>query len=152
MFYKAAPCLFIGRLEIEVRYKVENRDSGKPHSDVAGAGWGTGFSECCNEFGDEAIGACVTIFVGRIEYDRALELITDIWEFVQVLAWNLPDTMRMSVGIVHSAGCNGRHLPLSLVYPIWNVSPFLRAYASYPSSNAYALHTLLDTFYLLPIL
>ena len=104
MFYKAAPCLFIGRLEIEVRYKVENRDSGKPHSDVAGAGWGTGFSECCNEFGDEAIGACVTIFVGRIEYDRALELITDIWEFVQVLAWNLPDTMRMSVGIVHSAG------------------------------------------------
>ena len=53
--------------------------------------------------GDEAIGACVTIFVGRIEYDRALELMTDIWEFVQVLG-NLPDIMRMNVGVVHGAG------------------------------------------------
>ena len=28
--------LFIGRLEVEVRYKPENRGSGEPHSDMAG--------------------------------------------------------------------------------------------------------------------
>ena len=48
--------------------------------------------------------------------------------------------------------CNERHLPLSLIYPIWNVSPSPRAYTSYSSSNTYASHTLLDTFCLLPIL
>ena len=36
-----------------------------------------------NVVGDEAIGACVTIFVGRIEYDRVLDSMTDIWEFVK---------------------------------------------------------------------
>ena len=52
---------------------MENRDSGEPqHSaDMAGG------PDFLNVVGDEA---CVTIFVDRIEYDRALELMTDIWE------------------------------------------------------------------------
>jgi hypothetical protein len=30
-----------------------------------------------------AIGARVTIFAGRMEYERPLKLITEVWEFVQ---------------------------------------------------------------------
>ena len=57
---------------------MENQDSGEPqHSDMAGG------PDFLNVVGDEAIRACVTIFVGRIEYDRGLDLMTDIWEFVK---------------------------------------------------------------------
>jgi len=49
-----------------------------------------------------AIGARVTIFVGWIEYKRTLELITDVWEFVQVFR-NLHYIMRIDVAVVHGA-------------------------------------------------
>ena len=77
--------LFI-RLEAEVRYKPENRDSGEPHLDVAASGrldslpvnvvWSCKrirqpYYQIVSTCEDEAIGARVTIFVGQIEYDRA---------------------------------------------------------------------------------
>ena len=48
-------------------------------------------------------GARVAIFVGRIEYERALKLITAVYEFVQVFSGNLQYIEPMDVAVVHGA-------------------------------------------------
>ena len=65
-------------------------------------------------------GACVAIFVGPKEYERALKLITEVWEFIQVFIGNLQLYIEsMDVAVVHGA---------VNYYPLYNSTPPLSPY------------------------
>ena len=54
-------------------------------------------------------GACVAIFVGLIEHERSLKLITEVWEFVQVFTANLQYIKPMDVGYYAMSGTSPKN-------------------------------------------